>query len=497
MAVDHALVGAVGHVAAAQRVWRDQVLGDGPGGGHERGAAGGRRQLLVHLDHRVDGRFAGAVVPVQFQRAAPGHVPEPAQRQLAIGGVHRLAEPRHHAVDRVLHVGVLAQPLPQFLELAARQTLEPLLDEITGQVGHATVLDEQGLVLVNTVEQVDRAGDGGAMRGRHLAARVESGRDEIAVEGPALAEAARQLRQRAVLVAAAQQQLGAADRAGGQDHPRRGGAAGTALAALEAVEVHAVAAAFSRVGSGRQRFDLHHQVQRADLGALLLGHRQVVEIQRVLGLDLAADVAVAAVHAGALHHAVLVFERLAVAVGAGRCALGVEVGVEADGQRQLVEAVAPAQLLGAFLHQPVAGGELVVGDGGQIHHLRHAVVVGLERGVGQALRPLLVEDLGLGFDRDIGVDQRATAHASAGGHPHVGEGAQVGPAVAVLRLVLVPEPGVVGVARVGFGRPAPAALEHQHLHAGLGQPAGRDGAAETAADDDRVVVKRCHVLPSG
>ena len=163
MAVHHTLFDAVGHVAAAQRMRGDQVVRQCPGGRHKRRAAGGGRQHLVHLDHGIDRVLAGAVVPVHLQRAAPRRIPDAPEVELTIGRVHRLAEPRHHVGQRVLHVGMTAQVGPEPLELASRQLLEPLADEVGRQVGHAAVLDEQRLLLVDTVQQVDRAADGGAV----------------------------------------------------------------------------------------------------------------------------------------------------------------------------------------------------------------------------------------------------------------------------------------------------------------------------------------------
>ena len=40
---------------------------------------------------------------------------------------------------------------------------QALPDEVGRQIGHAAVLDEQRLLLVNPVQQIDRAGDGGAV----------------------------------------------------------------------------------------------------------------------------------------------------------------------------------------------------------------------------------------------------------------------------------------------------------------------------------------------
>ena len=61
------------------------------------------------------------------------------------------------------------------------------------------------------------------------------------------------------------------------------------------------------------RLDRADQMQRPDVGAVALGEREVVAVERVLGVDVAADVAIAEVDAGALLDALGVDEALAVA----------------------------------------------------------------------------------------------------------------------------------------------------------------------------------------
>src|SRR3546814_2656084 len=94
-------------------------------------------------------------------------------------------------------------------------------DGIAEHVGKATVLDEEAVAVLAAVEEVDCRGDGRAARRRDAAAGVDGRRQEVAVGGPAVAEPWRQPCQRAVLVAAAQQQLGGAERAGRQHHAVR------------------------------------------------------------------------------------------------------------------------------------------------------------------------------------------------------------------------------------------------------------------------------------
>src|SRR3546814_967291 len=63
----------------------------------------------------------------------------------------------------------------------------------------------------------------------------------------------------------------------------------------------------------------------------------------------------------------------------------------------------------------------------------------------------------------VGVDQRAAADRGTLNHRHVAEVAQVDPAVALLRAVVVPDPGIAGRARIVFAPPFAPTLQHQHL----------------------------------
>ena len=71
---------------------------------------------------------------------------------------------------------------------------------------------------------------------------------------------------------------------------------------------------------------------------LLLRERQVVAVERVLGVDVAADVAVAEMHAGALLDAVRIDERLLWRGVEGGGQRVVPFGVEVDGELELLEA---------------------------------------------------------------------------------------------------------------------------------------------------------------
>ena len=119
-------------------------------------------------------------------------------------------------------------------------------------------------------------------------------------------------------------------------------------------------------------------VQRPHLGAVPFRERNVVEIEGVLRADVAADVAVAKMNARPL--------LLTLRVGVGLRVLRrerilqpvVPVRRKRDGKRHLREAVRVPQLLGPLSreHEPLR--QLAVRQRLQVHHLRDAVVVGLE-----------------------------------------------------------------------------------------------------------------------
>lgn len=90
---------------------------------------------------------------------------------------------------------------------------------------------------------------------------------------------------------------------------------------------------------------------------IFLRLRNVVQVQRVLGVDLAAEIADSAVYAGALLHslivevlnAVFVVERIRLVISI--------VWIKGDCDRHLGKAVAVAGFFGGFLHQFEAMGK--------------------------------------------------------------------------------------------------------------------------------------------
>ena len=90
------------------------------------------------------------------------------------------------------------------------------------------------------------------------------------------------------------------------------------------------------------------------------------------------------------------------------------------------------------------------------------------------------------LERDAAVGQRPATDAGGLRHRHAREETEIEPSVLSRRVAVVKNPCIAWLARVLLRRPSPPSLEDEHLQALLGSAARGDGAAETAADDNRV-----------
>ena len=149
----------------------------------------------------------------------------------------------------------------------------------------ALLEDEPHAVLANATVVNDAGGDRGAVGGHERRRGVEGEREKVAVARIALAQARAQRGQRSEFIAASQQKLGRVDRARAEKYRTRGNrvlcACGRVIFERDLIAV-AVA------------LDTNDLAERRDVGAALLGNREVVEIERVLGQHVASDVALAA-----------------------------------------------------------------------------------------------------------------------------------------------------------------------------------------------------------
>ena len=235
-----------------------------------------------------------------------------------------------------------------------------------------------------------------------------------------------------------------------------------------------------------RRLDRADERERPDVDAVRLRQGEVVEVQRVAGEDRAADVALAEVDARPLLAALGVGEP----AGARRV-LGVRVvarpgRVEGHRQLELPEPVAVAGRRGGLGHQRGPRRPLASRHRLDVHRPRDGLVVREQLLVGDLGRPAGLEGRRVGLHADVGVDQRSAADRGALGDGHPPEHPEVQPAVALLRVELVPQPRIAGLARERGRVPAAPALEDHHAIARLGEAAGRDRAAEPRADDDGV-----------
>ena len=151
-----------------------------------------------------------------------------------------------------------------------------------------------------------------------------------------------------------------------------------------------------------ERGDLPYLGERGDVRAVLLGEREVVEVERVLRVVVAPDVALAAVIAPGLRDTELVRADLARVV-------------ELDGDVRVAELVAATELVRDELHQLRLRRELArrIRDRPDAEHRADQIVVGVEPGAVVAVGPPLREDVGDRPQVHVRVDERASPHPAA------------------------------------------------------------------------------------
>jgi len=222
---------------------------------------------------------------------------------------------------------------------------------------------------------------------------------------------------------------------------------------------------------------------------MLLGARDVVHVQAVLRPHVAADVAVPQMDACPLALAVRIRELPRMCRIERVLELVVPILGEAHSQGSLREAIRMAEVSRGLFREHEALGQLAIGYDLEVHLPGDRVVVGLQLGVGDLRGPAVGEDLGIGLNGNAAVGQRAAAHAGRLDHCHAPEEADIHPPVVTGWPVVTEDPGITRSSRVLIDLPAAAALEHEHTHALLREPARRDRAAKAAANHDGV--ERC------
>ncbi len=147
--------------------------------------------------------------------------------------------------------------------------------------------------------------------------------------------------------------------------------------------------------------DVGHQRERTHLGAFFLRGGNIVTVQRIPCINLAADVAVTQMYAGPLFHPLRIDERFALRDIVRIVLVVAPVRIERDGKLQFFKAVTMSNLVGAVFHQLHARRPLVVGDLLHIHELGYRVIVWLEN----FFRPAVVENCFRRLAGNVGVDE--------------------------------------------------------------------------------------------
>ncbi len=208
-----------------------------------------------------------------------------------------------------------------------------------------------------------------------------------------------------MLIATAQQQLGRIDRSGAYENFGSGDV--PVLAAAVVAEMDDVP-----VGTGSDVTDF---APGDDRGPMPLGDGEVVEVEGVLGVGVAPDVALAAMAAPRLFDAELV------APCAGRVP-EVDRQVRAEGRRTA------AEVGGDLLHQNSLGLQavwLIRRHRGDVKHVAGKVVVGIKLLTAEAVRPTMIEQVSWWPVLDVGVSQRSAAVSGGLNDEHVVERAHI------------------------------------------------------------------------
>ena len=280
------------------------------------------------------------------------------------------------------------------------------------------------------------------MPGSKIHRGVLDGAEEVSVAREPPAQRGTDLRQARNLVPAAEQDLVGSQRACRQYHPPS-----------PRLGDHALVIPVGNRVTALDRADVGDHSPGAHLGPQPLGPGEIGEVRAVLGAVLATERALS--HQPARPPAVLVAGREL----PGHCLIGVH-----DWATNKAGGVAEPV---AFAH-PDVGWQRPHGQ-----DLGDFVVVGVQRMAVDGLGPSGVcEDHRVGPDVDVGIDKRAASHSTGRDDRERGEEAQVVQARGRGVMRGTPEEPVDGGDVTGkLPRPvAPAALQHEHRLARLGQP---------------------------
>src|SRR6478609_159864 len=429
---------------------------------------------------------------------APRPPPFMSQIEPSIRFVHAVGKPGHDVPKGIFVAQVACDGIQDDLQIRLLDSvfrLAELFFQIVAQEWREpAIFNHEPLVLERIIEEIDVASYRRSPRRSDGArVRIPAQGKEVAVRTPVVSEERAEFRQSLVLIATAQQEFSGPQRAGRDNHFARGLAATHQLsfskktaARNDAIKGHAISAI--------DRLDETHIMKRAHISVVFLGLRNIVQVQSVLGVHLTPEIAVSAVHAGALLHslivevlyAVFVVERIRLVIG--------KVRVKGDCDRHFGKAVAIAGFFRGFLHQLEAMCKLPVGKGLYIQHFSDAVIIRSQFLVGDFSGPSVVKAFTMGGSGDVGVNERTAAHGGAHHYGHVAPKAPVYPALFALRVVIVVNPVFSALAGVVLHFPSAPALQHQDSHSLFRKTAGGDSPAKSAADNQNIKIRR-HTLP--
>ena len=159
------------------------------------------------------------------------------------------------------------------------------------------------------------------------------------------------------------------------------------------------------ITAASQRANRPHMMKRANLGSGTLSRCQIIQIQGVLGLHRAAQIAVTAMGAGPLLFALIIGPLLAVPRIIGIIKITGPVWIKGDRLGHNHKPFTGPGCLSGLFHQMRARRPLVFRQGLYVEHHPGGVVVRLQGRVVNGFRPAVIECLRLCLDTDVGIDQ--------------------------------------------------------------------------------------------
>src|SRR5262249_52574568 len=186
--------------------------------------------------------------------------------------------------------------------------------------------------------------------------------------------------------------------------------------------------------------DARHKMQWPNVGMMPLGDDQIIAIQRISRIGLAANVAIAQMHARALFDTVRIDEPFAVSQLEGVPKLIAPAWIKRHRELELFKPSSLAHGVGRLLQELHPSWPLTVWHGLDVHHPSDGFIVRRHNVPVDLLRPARSKNATIGHRGDVGIDQGPATHGRTLGDGHRAEYAQIKPAVPLLGRVLIPPP---------------------------------------------------------